>query len=761
LQSNGLRAAAIGTTRALVNFQVSESNTANYMDLTVWQLRRDRLGTEGDRLHSDRPSEHVGTSPGEPVVMFGLFALNLQTGELTKNGVKIRLQNKPFQILKALVEHPGRVVTRDELKLRLWPENTFVDFESGLNTAANRLRLALCDSAEDPRYIETLPRVGYRFIAELRTSLDPSSAHSVLDHERTVLAPISPAVTQAPGRTGPFALLSHRPFLLPGASLLLLTVFVGGAFIWPHIAGPRSAPVFLQLTFLQGTVSNARFTGTGEVIYGAKWNGRPRDIYLMDVASPESRKLGFSDTALGAVSRSSKLAILRNLESGAHSELDVSPLHGGVPRAIDKDVMAVDWAPDGVNLCLVRERHHEITLEYPAGKTIYKSSGWLGQPRLSPDGSRVAVVEHPLREDDGGRLLLLDRNGRVRRLSEDWASISGVAWRPSGSEIWFAAAKQGLNREIYAVSLNGRLRRVASMAAALDLFDISTSGRVLIGRSVSRLSMYIGETSHPAPKDISWLDWSRAVAFSADGNTLLFDESGEGGGPLYTVYLHHRKEGTTERIGNGRGMDLSADGNWILAGSHNPSSHLNLISVRNSQVKMLCAPGLIYQSARFVPNSRSILVQANEEGKPVEMYLQDLDSGKMHKIPDATGMYHAIPSPDGKRLAAYMAPDSMQILDLNTGAKSSVALSEPAVPVGWASARELIVEPIHGVITKLEKLNLVTHQLQVLDHLSDASDPSNANRGQPLEVVLSSDLKTFAYSRLETSTGLFAVDGWS
>ena len=726
------------------------------MDLTVEHLRRHPLSGGGDSLHPDHPSEHQGTLPGEPVVLFGLFALNLHTGELTKNGVKIRLQNKPFQILRALVEHPGRVVTREELKLRLWPENTFVDFESGLNTAANRLRLALCDSAEDPRYIETLPRIGYRFIAELRSPVEHSVNFSPDSEPLSVLPPVPVSAPLSP-KSDLFDRISSRPSLAATA-FLLLAVLVGGAFVWPHFAGPSPSPVFHQLTFLQGTVSNARFTGTGEVVYGATWKDRPKDIYLMDVASPESRKLGFGDTTLGAVSRSSNLAILRKMNSGDEWELDVSALHGGVPRMIDRDVLAADWAPDGLTLCLVRERDHRVTLEYPAGQTIYNSSSWLGRPRVSPDGNFVAVVEHPLREDDGGRLVLISRSGQVRRLSDNWASIGGLAWRPSGSEIWFAAAKQGLNREIYAVSLNSRLRRVASMPAVLDLFDISTSGRVLMGRSVSRLSMYIGEVNHSGPKDISWLDWSRAVALSADGNTLLFDESGEGGGPLYTVYLHHRKEGTTERIGNGRGMDLSADGKWILTGTHTASSHLNLVSVGSSQTKMLCAPGLIYQNARFLPNSRSIIVQANAEGKPVEMYLQDIDSGQMQKIANGAGMYHTVPSPDGKRLAGYVASSSIQILDLSTGAKKLIPLPQAAVPVAWINLRDLIVEPIRGTATMLHKLDVVTDQVQPMERIPDAS---NASRTEPLEVVLSGDLKTFAYSHMETSTGLFAVDGWS
>jgi DNA-binding winged helix-turn-helix (wHTH) protein len=99
------------------------------------------------------------------VLRFGVFELDARTSELRKHGVKIKLQGKPLQVLHALLERPGEIVPREALRARLWPSDVFVDFEAGLNTVANRLRIVLGDSAETPRYIETLPRVGYRFIA--------------------------------------------------------------------------------------------------------------------------------------------------------------------------------------------------------------------------------------------------------------------------------------------------------------------------------------------------------------------------------------------------------------------------------------------------------------------------------------------------------------------------------------------------------------------------------------------------------------------
>src|SRR5215510_11388250 len=100
------------------------------------------------------------------VVRFGVYEVNLRSGELRKSGIKIKLHDQPFQILVILLERPGELVTREEIRKRLWPGETFVDFDHSLNNAVNRLREALGDSAESPRFIETLPRCGYRFVAQ-------------------------------------------------------------------------------------------------------------------------------------------------------------------------------------------------------------------------------------------------------------------------------------------------------------------------------------------------------------------------------------------------------------------------------------------------------------------------------------------------------------------------------------------------------------------------------------------------------------------
>src|SRR6202007_2315059 len=108
---------------------------------------------------------------------FGVFEVDLRAGELRKHGIRIKLQEQPFHILTSLLKHPGELVTREELRQELWPEHAFVDFDRGLNKAMTKLRSALGDSAESPRYIETLHRRGYRFLVPVTDRVEPSDSH--------------------------------------------------------------------------------------------------------------------------------------------------------------------------------------------------------------------------------------------------------------------------------------------------------------------------------------------------------------------------------------------------------------------------------------------------------------------------------------------------------------------------------------------------------------------------------------------------------
>ena len=142
--------------------------------------------------------EQVGqVMPNQPwVVKFGVFEVDLSAGEVRKAGIRQKLAGQPFQVLQVLLEHPQEIVTREEFRQRLWPGNTFVDYELALKKAVNRLREVLGDSADSPRFIETIPRRGYRFIAVLNQPLPDPPVSSAADSARQPISGKSSRIWQ-------------------------------------------------------------------------------------------------------------------------------------------------------------------------------------------------------------------------------------------------------------------------------------------------------------------------------------------------------------------------------------------------------------------------------------------------------------------------------------------------------------------------------------------------------------------------------------
>src|ERR1700733_5772910 len=205
-------------------------------------------------------------------VRFGVYKVDLRSGELYKHGLRLKLQDQPFKILVLLLERPGDVVTREELRQKLWPADTFVDFDTSLNTAIKKLRDALCDSAEKPRYIETLPRRGYRFIAQVETGdLTPSATV----HEEPAVVPLPKPVP-----------LAKR-----------WRVFGVAAFVLMLVAAVASWRVFFARPVLTGTdvILLASFVNkTGDPVFDNSLD-KPLEVKLTE--SPFLSLLSEADTA--------------------------------------------------------------------------------------------------------------------------------------------------------------------------------------------------------------------------------------------------------------------------------------------------------------------------------------------------------------------------------------------------------------------------------------------------------------------------------
>ena len=630
--------------------------------------------------------------PVRRVARFGAFEFDAGAQELRKHGLRLKLQGKPMQLLAALIATPGEVLSREELQRRLWSADTFVDFENGLNTAAKRLRAALSDSADQPVYVETVARTGYRFIAPV-----------VWQEDRPA------SVVTAPSNELPDSNWRQRRMAIIAAvaagSIALAMVS------WRSLA-PRAAdaqPAFRQVTFQRGPVFNARFAPDGQsIIYSAQWDTAPRQLYLNNGVSPEARPLGLPGS-LFSVSRGGELALYRHNGTMpiAGGDLLRVAMNGGAPSLVEKGVMSADWAPDGTQLAITRAAGGRNTLEYPPGRVLYSTPGWLSGVRFSPSGDRLAFVDHPVRHDDGGKLFMVDAAGHSTALTPHWTVLTGLAWRPDGSEVWFSGAQGKEISSLWAASRTRGLRQLGRFPGVIRLRDVSPTGAVLLGRESLRLESVANFAGQPAgPRDVSWLDWSRAVDVSSDGRVLL-DESGEAVGGQGTVYLFDAARGT-QKLGEGWAQSLSPDGRQALILSTANRKDLRVVSLTSGgePVRSLpSVPDMDYQWARFYPDGRSLLALGSLRGQPLRLYRIPPEPAAAPVPLSPPGMIrHTAISPDGAQVA-YLSAEGTLVL---TPSGRVLASDQPLAPLRWTmDGRKIYVQHLSATAVLPARVSLI------------------------------------------------------
>lgn len=381
---------------------------------------------------------------------FGDFEVEFRAGELRRGDSRIKLGERPLQILAALLEHPGEVVTREELRQKLWPKDTFVDFEHGINTALMKLREALADAAENPRFIETLPRHGYRFIAsvEIVGAQGGASATAPVNERR----------------------YSKRRWAVVAAGALLLVI--GAVIGYHHFGKPPAPPMHVvPLTSFPGHEVDARFSPDGNQI-AFSWDGEKEDnwdIYVKLIGEETPLRLTTDpgeDRSPAWSPDGRYIAFCRHNKD--EDATYVVPALGGPERKLHSTNLgspghpSVDWSPDGRYLAYSDRISPSggfgifmLSLENPdemrALTSLRDPDAYDTLIRLSPDGRRMAFTRHSGAHDI---YVVPLGGGEARRLTHDNAWINGLDWTPDGANIVFSSNRLGGNR-LWKVRVSG------------------------------------------------------------------------------------------------------------------------------------------------------------------------------------------------------------------------------------------------------------------------------------------------------------------
>jgi Tol biopolymer transport system component len=458
-------------------------------------------------------------------------------------------------------------------------------------------------------------------------------------------------------------------------ALALAGVLGVGAWIGLR-SGRPSLPSYHQLTFRRGTVWSARFASDGHtIVYSATWNGAPLSVFSTLPEGPESRSLGLAGADVLAVSRGGEMAVLLHAVSLSHfisrGTLARVPLGGGAPREILADVQQADWSPDGSALAAVHLVGERARLEYPIGKTLYETSGWIGYPRFSPKGDLIAFMEHDVPDDDRGWISVVDLAGKKTRLSGEWAGEQGLAWSPTGSEVWFTASKSGEPYALHAVTLSGKERVVARVPTYLMVHDIARDGAVLLSSYTYSTPVVALVPGRMQERDLTSLDGVHLFDLSSDGQSFLMQYYGEGSGTNYISYLGKTDGSSPVPLGEGAALALSPDGKWVLAALNFPHRQSVLLPTGPGQIRYLEHPGIEdLGDGGWLPDSQQILFSGREAGKSPRCYLQNIDGGAARPVtPEGiTGSgVRILVSPDGKTFLATNAAGKRLLFPLAGG----------------------------------------------------------------------------------------------
>ncbi len=467
---------------------------------------------------------------------------------------------------------------------------------------------------------------------------------------------------------------AFRSLAVLGTSLALLSV----GFFAGRNSARRTEPVFRPLTFRQGFVFSARFLNDGaSVVYGAAWEGAPSRAFTSPVDRPDPRPLDVPPADVFAANRRGDLLLglgrSFRFDWLTGAALATTPPGGGPPRIARDLVRAADWAPDGEAIALVRPDRRGHALEFPAGTILHRTSGWIGDVRVLPDGVRVAFLDHPVWGDRRGRLLVAGKGDVRALLPDEFETLTGLAVAPGGREVLFSAARTGSQTEVLSVPIDGGSVRVALRApGALRVHD-AAGGRLLVSREDHQQTLGFRRDAEPE-RDLCWTSHAQVGALSADGRRAVITVYDDRGGGNGTTWLRGTDGSAPIPLGAGEAADLSPDGRWAVVIRHGEIDTLALLPTVPGDARTLVLPRVErFHWARFTPDGRALVLSANEKGRQIRLYRLDLATGDSAPVtPEGVGYLLALTS-KGDAVTSEDLDGKIRLFPLEGGSPSDIA----------------------------------------------------------------------------------------
>ena len=643
--------------------------------------------------------EVASSSP--KILRFALYEVDLAAMQLRKSGIKIKLQEQPFQVLTMLLEHPGEIITREELQKRLWPQDTFVVFDVGLNSAVKKLRQALGDDSENPRFIETLYRRGYRFLAPVEAGAPAHPLEQRGNGQTSGVAGLavstdSPAPAQQIPKGG-FAGNERKLLtLLVFAASITLAAYLGFRLKPPQ---PPQITGYLQITH-DGLQKNNMVTDGERLFVGVHGEGGLFMIEQVSALGGESAPLAmpFENTSLAGMATDGSALFVANFKQMGFEATWAVPLPNGAPRRVGQlGAFSVVPTPNGSQL--LWSSGSELYVSDSSGQNPRKlvtADGFIGELQISPDGRRLrftlvqnttgsSVIWEANRDGSGLHPLLLGSTGADRDCCGNWTPDGKYfvfeRFRDGHSNIWVLPERWGwLHSQPKPVQLtNGPLDFSYPLPSKdgkkLFAFGVQPRSELMRYESKSWFTPFLGGMS---VGDVDFSKDGKWITYVSIPERTLWRSKLDGSARLQLTNPGTMLAGLPRWSPDGKQIVFTGrtkDRNW----------RAYLISSEGGALQDLVPGAKVGMDPNWSPDGKSIalsLGNLDEAGIGRGITILNLETRKTKNLPGAENLFSPRWSPDGKFIAGITTDsERLMVFEMATEKWTEVA----KMPIGYPS----------------------------------------------------------------------------